>query len=388
MRMIVRPIGAVCLAAVIVLIFACCVFAQSEAKSEQQQAERQLQDIEKKLEEKTGSIQNLAEKEGQEQAKSRALREEIEITAKVHARLKEKFQRLGGEVTASERHVQGLEEQQLYRQEVLKRTVARLYISRPIPGTAAHFGDGALDGRRRLFARLISAAQSDGIVHVSDSLAAEEKRHGSLAESRNQVQAAAVKKDREKETKEQQLARSERAAFAYRQKREQELDDIEQIQREALIMGELIDRLVALPGVQEAIDYDFPGWKGRLHWPLTGAVKSTVGKKTNGKYQTETFETGIFISGSAGSAVVNAADGEVAYAGRRRGLGNVVVVGHGTDHFSVFAHLGEISVLTGQVLRAGDPIGTAGESHPRFGSGVLFELRHKKEILDPLEWLK
>ena len=44
-----------------------------------------------------------------------------------------------------------------------------------------------------------------------------------------------------------------------------------------MILGELIDRLAQLPGVQEAIDYDFPGWKGRLHWPMTGEVKSTVG---------------------------------------------------------------------------------------------------------------
>ena len=86
--------------------------------------------------------------------------------------------------------------------------------------------------------------------------------------------------------------------------------------------------------------------------------------------------------------MVNAADGEVAYAGRRRGLGNVVVVGHGSGYFSVFAHLDEISVLTGRVVRAGDQIGTAGESHPRFGGGVMFELRNGKEILDPLEWLK
>jgi len=166
------------------------------------------------------------------------------------------------------------------------------------------------------------------------------------------------------------------------------LDDYEEIHREARILSELIDRLASLPGVQNAIDYDFPGWKGNLHWPLSGAVKSTVGKTIDPKYHTETFESGIFISGKPGAQVINAGDGEIAYAGRRRGLGNVVVVGHGSGYFSIFAHLGEIAVLNGQVVRAGEPIGTAGESHPRFGPGILFELRHEKEILDPLEWLK
>jgi murein DD-endopeptidase MepM/ murein hydrolase activator NlpD len=242
--------------------------------------------------------------------------------------------------------------------------------------------------RRHAFARVISAAHAQQLLAVSDSLTTAQSQKTELAQTREQVQASAAQKEKEKKTKERLLAKSEREAFGFRQRREQELDEIEEIQREALILGELIDRLASLPGVQDAIDYDFPGWQGRLHWPLTGNVKSTVGRKIDGKYQTETFETGVFIAGSPGSAVVNAADGEVAYAGRRRGLGNVVVVGHGQDYFSVFAHLGEIAVITGQVLRAGDPIGTAGESHPRYGAGVLFELRHHKDVLDPLEWLK
>ncbi len=388
MRVLSRIVGPVCLAVITVLAFRQGTCAQSAIKTDRPQAEHQLQQIEKKLEEKTDSIEKLAEEEAQSQAKSRALREEIEIAAKVQARLKETWHRLGREYTASDRQAQELKAQQLYRQEILARTVKRLFASRLIPGPTECFGWRIPAGRRRLFARIISAAHSDRIIGVSDSLASEQEQCADLARSRDQVRTSTAKKNKEKENKERLLAKSDRAAFGYRQKREQELDEIEQMQREALILGELIDRLAALPGVQKAIDYDFPGWKGRLHWPLTGTVKSTVGRKIDGKYNTKTYETGIFISGSVGTAVANAADGEVAYAGRRRGLGNVVVVGHGMGHFSVFAHLGEISVITGQVLQAGDPVGTSGKSHPRFGSGILFELRHNKDILDPLEWLK
>jgi septal ring factor EnvC (AmiA/AmiB activator) len=66
----------------------------------------------------------------------------------------------------------------------------------------------------------------------------------------------------------------------------------------------------------------------------------------------------------------------------------VVIVGHGNDYFSVFAHLDHVAVIAGHVVYAGDQIGTVGSSHPRFGSGILFELRHGREVLDPLEWLK
>ncbi|MFC1475438.1 murein hydrolase activator EnvC family protein [Candidatus Zixiibacteriota bacterium] len=388
MRVILRFVGSICLATMAGLALLQGVSAQSTANTEQQVVERQLQQIEKKIEEKTDSIEGLAEREGQAQAKSRALREEIEITAEVQARLKATSQKLGSEYLATDRRAQKLKEQQLYRQEILARTITKLYATRSAPGSAAYIGGEMHEKRRQLLARIISAAHSDQLIGVTDSLAAEQQQRAELARTRDQVQSSAAKKEKEKENKERLLSKSDRAAFGYRQQREQELDDIEQIQRDALILGELIDRLAALPGVQEAIDYDFPGWQGRLHWPLTGTVKSTVGRKIDNKYKTETFETGIFIAGTVGMVVANAADGEVAYAGRRRGLGNVVVVGHGQTYFSVFAHLGEISVIIGQVLRAGDPVGTAGESHPRFGSGILFELRHEKEILDPLEWLK
>lgn len=361
--------------------------AQSGPPADQQDMKQQLENIEKKLGDKTAAIEDLAEKEKKAHAKARALREEMEITAKVKARLDQTSQQLGRQYTAAERRVRQLQERQLFRQEVLARTLRNLYTSRPIPGTGERIGVGSSFGHRQLYAQKISAAQAGQIENCTDSLTAEDRQRIELADTRHQVQAAAAKKDKEREQTQRLLAKSDREAFSYRQQRTQELDEIEDIQREALILGELIDRLAELPGVREALDYDFPGWKGRLQWPLTGEVKSTVGWKVDGKYQTETYETGMFIAGPAGSAVVNAADGEVAYAGRRRGLGNVVVVGHGMEYFSVFAHLGEMSVIVGQVLRAGDRVGTAGESHPRFGAGVLFELRHKKEVLDPLEWL-
>jgi septal ring factor EnvC (AmiA/AmiB activator) len=312
----------------------------------------------------------------------------MELLEEVRTRLNNKYHTLNKQLSTTEQSVRRMEETHDFRREVLARTLATAYTSKAV-SEVAELGERSSGAeRRRYFTWLVSQAQVHQVQQAADSLAAGEDQRENLSASQAKVKTAAGNKQKEKAEKERMLAKSEREAFGYRQRREQELDELEQIQREALILSELIDRLAALPGVQNAIDYDFPGWKGRLHWPLSGTVKSTVGKTIDSRYRTETFESGIFIAGKTGAPVVNAADGEIAYAGRRRGLGNVVVVGHGSGHFSIFAHLGEIAVLNGQVIRAGEPIGTAGQSHPRFGAGILFELRHEKEILDPLEWLK
>lgn len=380
--------GIVLAAALVVTAHPPTALGQSSNGVKHQQAESELQKIKEQLEEKAENLGDLTEKEEHAQAKSRALREEMELLEEVKTRLRKKHRRLNKQYSTTEQLVHEFEEQHALRQEVLARTLATLYTSPALADPPGLSDGGSPVKRRRYFARLVSQAQADRVLQAEDSLAAWDKRRADLDDSRTRVQVATTQKEKEKLKKERLLAKSEREAFGYRQRREQELDEIEQIQREALILAELIDRLATLPGVQDAVDYDFPGWKGRLHWPLAGEVKSTVGNRINPKYKTETIETGIFISGKPGEPVVNAADGEIAYAGRRRGLGNVVVVGHGSGYFSVYAHLGEISVITGRVVRAGDQIGTAGESHPRFGSGVIFELRNSKEILDPLEWLK
>ncbi len=350
--------------------------------------EKELEKIKQQLEAKTDSLENLAQQERRADLKSRSLREEMELLGEVSNRLDQRYRHLDREHTASERRVTEFEKGRMFRQEVLSRTLHRLYTSRVLADQPEASLDGSGSLRRRYFGRLVGLAQVELVVETADSLAAWTGKRNQLAESRQKVKQAAAGKQKEIDGKERQLAGTERKAFALRQQREQEMDRIEQIQREAMILSELIDRLAALPGVERALDYDFPGWQGRLHWPLKGTVKSTVGAKIDPKYRTETYESGIFIAGTPGAEVVNAADGEVAYAGRRRGLGNVVVVGHGSGYFSIFAHLDEISVLTGAVLRAGEKVGTVGQSHPRFGAGVLFELRRGKEILDPLEWLR
>jgi len=385
-RVIRQGIGLTVLA---VLFCAATMLPQTATmESDLQQVESELEDIKNKLEEKTENLEKLTEKEQQATVKSRSIREEMELLEEVRNRLNHKYHTLNKELSTTQQNVRKLEETYAFRREVLARTLTAAYTAKAVSDATALGNHGSGAERRRYFTRLVSLAQVDRIQQAADSMTAGENRREELSVSQQKVKTAAVRKEKEKEKKERLLAKSEREAFGYRQQREQELDDLEEIHREALILSELIDRLAALPGVQNAIDYDFPGWKGNLHWPLSGTVKSTVGKTIDPKYHTETFESGIFISGKPGARVVNAGDGEIAYAGRRRGLGNVVVVGHGSGYFSIFAHLSEIAVLNGQVVRAGEPIGTAGESHPRFGPGILFELRHEKEILDPLEWLK
>jgi septal ring factor EnvC (AmiA/AmiB activator) len=79
-------------------------------------------------------------------------------------------------------------------------------------------------------------------------------------------------------------------------------------------------------------------------------------------------------------------DGTVSAIFQQPGYNSIVMVRHGS-YISVYCNLANISVRSGQEIKAGDIIGdvavAAGGGNPR----MLFQLRKEKKTLDPAQWL-
>jgi septal ring factor EnvC (AmiA/AmiB activator) len=103
--------------------------------------------------------------------------------------------------------------------------------------------------------------------------------------------------------------------------------------------------------------------------------------------RTATFRKGIAWEAPVGTPVYAVAAGRVRYAGRFRGYGNVVILDHGSDHFTVSAHLDRIDVALGDPVAAGTAIGAVGETGSLEGPQLYFEIRRGSEALDPAGWL-
>jgi septal ring factor EnvC (AmiA/AmiB activator) len=71
-----------------------------------------------------------------------------------------------------------------------------------------------------------------------------------------------------------------------------------------------------------------------------------------------------------------------------RGLGKLVIVDHGGDYLTIYAHLEEISVSANTAITAGAALGQAGVSADAEGASLHFEIRKSTDSLDPLLWLK
>ena len=51
-------------------------------------------------------------------------------------------------------------------------------------------------------------------------------------------------------------------------------------------------------------------------------------------------------------------------------------------------HLDELAVAAGDAVGAGHRIGTVGETGSLAGPRLYFEIRHRGEAVDPVDWLR
>ena len=113
-------------------------------------------------------------------------------------------------------------------------------------------------------------------------------------------------------------------------------------------------------------------------------MTAKFGQKRTGS---EVAWEGIFISSKQGNSVKSIAGGAVVYSDWLRGFGNLVIVDHGKGFYSLYGNNESIWVREGDQLKAGDQLGTVGNSGGHTGPGVYFEVRHESKPLNPMEWV-
>jgi len=121
-------------------------------------------------------------------------------------------------------------------------------------------------------------------------------------------------------------------------------------------------------------------FRGDLDWPVaaTGHRHARTGTAA---------ATSLEMSAPEGATVSAVHEGTVAFADPFGGFGNLVIVEHGTQNFSLYGNLLEITVAKGDRVERGQPLGTVGLA-PLGSSELHFEMRIDGQSVDPLQWLK
>ena len=125
-----------------------------------------------------------------------------------------------------------------------------------------------------------------------------------------------------------------------------------------------------------------------LSWPVNGTVSMQYGSRVHPTFKTKIFNSGIDIKAASGTPVKAAGAGEVLYQGWLRGFGQVVIIDHGGDISTVYAHLGGTSVREGASVKAGTVIGKVGNTGTDSEYGLHFEVRKNGSAVNPMNFLR
>ena len=132
----------------------------------------------------------------------------------------------------------------------------------------------------------------------------------------------------------------------------------------------------------------FAALRGRLSWPADGRVVAEYGPQVNPRFGTKTFRNGIDIEASEGSNIAAVFPGHIVYTGWFRGYGNLIIVDHGGEYYTIYAHAADIRVTEGDEVKQGQIIGTVGDTGSLQGPRLYFEVRHEGKPQDPAQWLR
>ena len=120
-------------------------------------------------------------------------------------------------------------------------------------------------------------------------------------------------------------------------------------------------------------------------WPVEGPVTSDFGLRFRG-IRPE-IHRGIDISVPRGTEVRTMAPGRVRFAGTQGDYGSVVWVDHGGGVITVYAHLSELRVRTGDALESGAIIGLSGATGNATAPHLHFEIWRWGRQRDPVPLL-
>ncbi|AMO67066.1 murein hydrolase activator EnvC family protein [Zhongshania aliphaticivorans] len=129
----------------------------------------------------------------------------------------------------------------------------------------------------------------------------------------------------------------------------------------------------------------FKDLRGKMPWPINGKPLNRYGASRQGSAVTW---QGIQLSGQEGDAVKAIHNGRVVFADWLRGAGLLIIVDHGGDYLSLYAHNQSLLRSEGDWVRGGEGIATVGNSGGQRQAGLYFEIRYKGRPTDPRSWCR
>lgn len=215
---------------------------------------------------------------------------------------------------------------------------------------------------------------------IADKKTLQEKKQN-LANDKANLENFLYQKEKEEEILKEEIEMKESIVKALKEKKSYYLYKKEEIEKIIEEENKLIAKLI-----EEARKSQLK-LEENLIWPVRGTITSNYGQRIHPIFGTKDFHEGIDISAPSGTPIKAVAYGKVSYAGWMTGYGNVIIIYHGSDVSTLYAHLSTIKVKNGQVVKQGDIIGNVGSTGWSTGPHLHFGIYVGEQAVNPLSYL-
>ena len=131
-------------------------------------------------------------------------------------------------------------------------------------------------------------------------------------------------------------------------------------------------------------------FNGQFAWPIPShsRISSPFGMRMHPILRQNRHHAGIDVGAPTGTKLIAAADGIVRFAGWSGGYGNTVIIDHGNNYSTLYAHNSRNRVTTGQRVTRGAHIADVGSTGMSTGPHLHFEIRISNSAVDPMRYFR
>jgi murein DD-endopeptidase MepM/ murein hydrolase activator NlpD len=122
-------------------------------------------------------------------------------------------------------------------------------------------------------------------------------------------------------------------------------------------------------------------------WPADGWVTSAFGWRTSPFTGRRQFHSGLDIAADAGTEILAAARGRVAFSGAKGALGQTVILDHGFGFRTTYGHASALHVRAGQQVERGERVAAVGNSGRSSGPHLHYAVSVKGRSVDPSDYV-
>ena len=119
-------------------------------------------------------------------------------------------------------------------------------------------------------------------------------------------------------------------------------------------------------------------------WPLQLAKRVSSGFGMRNKK----MHKGIDIPAPKNTQIIASNDGIVSFSGKKKGYGNVVILKHDNNIFSIYAHNSKNLIPNNKLVKKGEVIALVGSTGKSTGNHLHFEIREGTKPINPITFLK